>query len=65
LTDFRARRDARGRGPRPSNRGSVAVAATLSACTSESARVLDSGASFHVTSDQSKLASTTPVTDGA
>jgi hypothetical protein len=27
--------------------------------------VLDSGASFHVTSDQSKLASTTPVTDGA
>ncbi|XP_020398027.1 serine-rich adhesin for platelets isoform X3 [Zea mays] len=65
LTDFRARRAARGRGPGPSNRGSVAVAATSSACTSESAWVLDSGASFHVTSDQSKLASTTPVTDGA
>ncbi|XP_008675498.1 uncharacterized protein [Zea mays] len=63
LTDFRARRAARG--PGPSTRGSVAVAATLSACTSESARILDSGASFHVTSDQSKLASTTPVTDGA
>ena len=65
LTDFRARRAARGRGPGPSTRGSVAVAATSSACTSESAWVLDSGASFHVTSDQSKLASTTPVTDGA
>jgi hypothetical protein len=65
LTDFRARRAARGRGPGPSTRGSVAVAATSFACTSESAWVLDSGASFHVTSDQSKLASTTPVTDGA
>jgi hypothetical protein len=63
LTDFRARRAARG--PGPSTRGSVAVAATLSACTSELVRILDSGASFHVTSDQSKLASTTPVTDGA
>jgi hypothetical protein len=65
LTDFRARRAARGRGTGPPPRGSVVVAATSSACTSESAWVLDSGASFHVTSDQSKLASTTPVTDGA
>jgi hypothetical protein len=65
LTDFRARRAARGRGPGPSTRGSVAVAATSFACTSESALVLDSGTSFHVTSDQSKLAFTTLVTDGA
>jgi hypothetical protein len=37
LTDFRARRAARGRGPGPCTRGSVAVATTSSACTSESA----------------------------
>jgi hypothetical protein len=65
LTDFRARRAARGRGPGPSTRGLVAIAATSSTCTFESAWVLDLGVSFYVTSDQSKLASTTPVTDCA
>jgi len=65
LADFRARRATRGRGAGPSPRGSVAVAATSSAGTSSSSWVLDSGASFHVTSDQSQLASTTPITEGA
>jgi hypothetical protein len=37
MTDFRARRATRGCGPGPSTRGSVAIAATSSACTSESA----------------------------
>jgi hypothetical protein len=64
LADFRVRRATRGRGTGPSPRGSVAVAATSSAGDSSSSWVLDSGASFHVTSDQSRLASTTPVTEG-
>jgi hypothetical protein len=64
LADFRVRRATRGRGMGPSPKGSVAVAATSSAGASSSSWVLDSGASFHVTSDQSRLASTTPVTEG-
>ncbi|NP_001146802.1 uncharacterized protein LOC100280407 [Zea mays] len=61
LADFRVRRATRGRGTGPSPRGSVAVAATSSAGALSSFWVLDSGASFH---DQSRLASTTPVTEG-
>jgi len=64
LADFRVRRATRGRGTRPSPRGSVAVATTSSAGALSSSWVLDSGASFHVTSDQSRLATTTPVTEG-
>eukprot|EP00267_Zea_mays_P049388 XP_020402063.1 uncharacterized protein LOC109943444 [Zea mays] len=63
LADFRVRRATRGRGTGPSPRGSVAVAATSSAGALSSSWVLDYGASF-VTSDQSRLASTTPVTEG-
>jgi hypothetical protein len=63
LADFRVRRATRGRGTRPSPRGSVAVATTSSAGALSSSWVLDSGASFHVTSDQSRLASTKPVTE--
>jgi hypothetical protein len=62
LADFRVRRATRGRGTGPSPRGSVAVAATSSAGALSSSWVLDFGASFHVTSDQSQLASATPVT---
>jgi hypothetical protein len=64
LADFRVRRATRGRGTGPSPRGSVAVAATSSVGALSSTWVLDSGASFHVTSDQSRLASTAPVTEG-
>jgi hypothetical protein len=64
LADFRVRRATRGRNTGPSPRGSVAIAATSSAGALSSSWVLDSGASFHVTSDQSRLASTTPVTEG-
>jgi hypothetical protein len=51
LTDFCVCRTTRGRGTGPSPRGSVAVAATSSAGALSSSWVLDSGASFHVTSD--------------
>jgi hypothetical protein len=64
LDDFLVRRATRGRGIGPSPKGSVAVAATSSAGALPSSWVLDSAASFHVTSDQSRLASTTPVTEG-
>jgi hypothetical protein len=64
LVDFRVRRATRGRGIGPSPKGSFAVAATSSAGALSSSWVLDSGASFHVTSDQSRLPSTTPVTEG-
>jgi hypothetical protein len=63
LADFRARRAARGRGTGSAPRGSVA-AATSPAIASSSSWVLDSGASFHVTSNHSKLASSKPVPDG-
>jgi hypothetical protein len=64
LADFHARRAARGRGTGSTPRGSVAVA-TLPSVASSSSWVLDSGTSFHVTSDQSKLASSKPIPDGA
>jgi hypothetical protein len=42
---------------------SVAAASPISA--PQSSWVLDSGASFHVTSDQSQLVASKPVDDGA
>jgi len=73
LAEFRARRAARGRGTSSTPRGSggsgsvgsVSVAATSSTTAPSSSWVLDSGASFHVTSDSSSLVSCKPVTDGA
>jgi hypothetical protein len=67
LADFRARRAARGRGTsstpsRGSASGTVSVAASSTVGT-PSSWVLDSGASFHVTSDQSQLVACKPVTD--
>jgi len=69
LAEFRARRAARGRGtssiPRGSGSvGTVSVAAS-STVSAPSSWVLDCGASFHVTSDQSQLVACKPVTDGA
>jgi len=43
----------------------VSVAAASSVDASQTAWVLDSGASFHVTSDQSQLVTCKPITDGA
>jgi hypothetical protein len=63
LADFRVRRATCGRGIGRSPRGSVVVAATSSAGALSSSWVLHSRTSFHVTSDQSRLASTTPVTE--
>ena len=66
LAEFRARRAARttrGRGTVSTPRGSVSVAAA--AGSSSSSWVLDSGASFHVTSDQSQRVASKPVADGA
>jgi hypothetical protein len=63
LVDFRARRATRGRDTGPSPRGSVVVA--TSSASAFPSWVLDSRASFHVTSDQSRLASTIPITEGA
>jgi hypothetical protein len=73
LAEFRARRATRGRGTSSTPRGSggsgsvgsVSVAATSSAIAPSSSWVLDSGASFHVTSDSSCLVACKPVTDGA
>jgi hypothetical protein len=64
LADFRARRVTRGRCTGPSPRGSFVVA-TSSADALPSSWVLSCGASFHVTSEQSWLTSTTHVTKGA
>jgi hypothetical protein len=65
LAEYRARRAARGRGrgTGSTSRGSVSVAAS-STVTAPSAWVLDSGAAFHVTSDQSQLVACKPVSDG-
>ena len=52
LAEFRARRAARGRGP-PAPRGSMSVVATSPVHTPQSSWVLDSGASFHMSSDLS------------
>jgi hypothetical protein len=68
LVEFRARRAARGRGtsstPRGSAGGTISVAAS-SIVSAPSSWVLDSGASFHVKSDQSQLVACKLVTDGA
>jgi hypothetical protein len=64
LADFRVCRAIRGCDTGPSPRDSVVVAATSFVGALSSSWVLDSGVSFHVTSDQSRLASTTPVTEG-
>jgi hypothetical protein len=61
LAEFRSRRTAQGRGP---SKGSVSVAAASSSA-SQSTWVLNSGASFHVTSDQSNLDTCAPVTNGS
>jgi hypothetical protein len=70
LAEFHAHRATRGRGtsstPRGSGSvGSVYVAATSSAIAPSSSWVLDSGASFHVASDSSRLVACKLVTDGA
>jgi hypothetical protein len=65
LADFRTRRATRGRGTGSAPKGSVAIASTSPATTSPSSWALDSGASFHVTSDQSQSVSSTPVTENA
>ena len=61
----RAARAARGRGVGSTPRGSVSIAATSPISAPQSSWVLDSGASFHVTSDQSQLVASKPVVDGA
>jgi hypothetical protein len=63
LADFHAHQAARGHGTRSAPRGLVATATSPSA-DSSSSWVLDSGASFHVTYNQSKLASSKPILDG-
>jgi hypothetical protein len=66
LAEFRARRagrTTRGRAIVSTPRGSVSAA--VAAGSSSSSWVLDSRASFHVTSDQSQLAAYKPVADGA
>jgi hypothetical protein len=65
LADFHTRRAAHGRGTGSAPRGSVAIASTSPAIASSSTWALDSGASFHVTSDQSQLVSSTPVIEDA
>ena len=65
LTEFRARRAARGRGTPSTPRGSVSIAATSSASAPPLSWVLDSGVFFHVTFDPSHLVACKPVTDGA
>jgi hypothetical protein len=64
LVEFHARRAARGRGtsstPRGSAGGTVSVAAS-STISATSSWVLDSGASFHVTSNQFQLVACKPV----
>jgi hypothetical protein len=68
LAEYRARRAsraARGRSTSSTARdGSVSIAAASSVDVSQPAWVLNSGASFRVTSDQSQLAACKPITDG-
>ena len=64
LAEYRAARAYRGSGSGPSSKGSVSVAAASPAIAPSLSWVLDSGASFHVTSDKSQLAFSTPVIDG-
>ncbi|RLN28182.1 uncharacterized protein C2845_PM05G23140 [Panicum miliaceum] len=58
-------RAARGRGTTSTTRGSVSVAAASPIGAAQSSWVLDSGASFHVTSDRSQLVTCKPVNDDA
>jgi len=64
LAEYRARA-ACGRGTSSTPRGSVSIAAASPVSAPSTSWVLDSGASFHVTSDQSHLVACKPVTDGA
>ncbi|XP_066348310.1 uncharacterized protein [Miscanthus floridulus] len=65
LTEYRAHRAARGRGTGSTSRGAVSIAAASPVSASSTSWVLDSGACFHVTSDQSHLVACKSVTDGA
>ncbi|CAD6253291.1 unnamed protein product [Miscanthus lutarioriparius] len=55
----------RGRGAGSTPKGSVSVAAASPVSAPSSSWVLDSEASFHVTSDQSQLVAFKPIADGA
>ena len=71
LAEYRATRGrgtsraTRGRGTTSTTRGSVSVAAASPIGAAQSSWVLDSGASFHVTSDRSQLVACKPVNDDA
>ena len=65
LADYHARRAARGRGTTATPRGSVSITAASPVGASQSSWVLDSSASFHVTSDSSQLVDCKTVHDGA
>ena len=65
LAKYRAHCAACGRSTSPTPRGSVSIAAISPVSTPSTSWVLDSGASFHVTSDHSHLVACKPVTDGA
>jgi len=58
-------RATRGRGTTSTTRGFVFVAAACPIGAAQSSWVLDSGASFHVTSDGSRLLACKPVNDDA
>jgi hypothetical protein len=62
LAEYHSCRVAQGRG---NPKGSVSVAAASSVAAPQPSWVLDSGASFHVTSDCSQLGTCMPITDGA
>lgn len=64
LAAYRSRHATRGRGAGSTPIGSVSVAAA-SPVSAPSSWVLDSGASFHVSSDQSQLVACKPIADGA
>ena len=65
LANYRTRRAARARGIPATPKGSVSVAAASPVGGSQSSWVLDSGASFHVTSDHSQLVDCHTVHEGA
>ncbi|RLN30146.1 uncharacterized protein C2845_PM05G13050 [Panicum miliaceum] len=71
LAEYRAARGrgtsraTRGRGSTSTTRGSVSVAAASPIGAAQSSWVLDSGASFHVTSGRSQLVACKPVNDDA
>jgi len=71
LAEYRAARDrgtsraTRGRGTTSTTKGSVSVAAASPIGAAHSSWVLDSRASFHVTSNRSQLVACKPVNDDA